>query len=328
MPFELDRDKEFSHSVLNYLNAGYQGEFAHLNIISQFQPGTIEESEMSELQESLQKVNTWIRSFQEGETILSLDWPKPMTPDAEKAMELLGRLPSHLRQIADELRKLVWVSNFAESRSESIYFLIACVGRYAYSRDNYLRGLLELARLSSHKESIKQYELLLERSEEDVKLAHALLQTYKSSQQQSDHFLHAVFSESVAIPGILRSQAHDIDQLLSVYTSDFNFEQAHITNEDAEVWKQIGLGPVEAGYWIANEIAPQEALLWNQAGIVDYAVAGLWRSWKFPPDVAAAWIQAEFLPADAAMWANAQIPPEEAQVFIKRGLTDPSQIRS
>lgn len=328
MPIEIDQDKEYSHSVLNYLNACHQGEFAHLNILSQLQPGSIDEKEMAELQESLQQINSWFRSFQEGESLFSLEWPKPITPDAEKATHLLRRLPDHLRHVADQLRQFVWAPNFGESRPEAINFIIACIGRYAYSRDNYLRGLLELARLSDHSGSVEQYELLLKRSEDDVKLAHALLQTYKSSQEQSEHFLHAVFSESVSIPGIFRSQAHDIDQLLSVYESDFTFEVANIREAEAELWKQIGLGPVEAGYWRAFEIEPQEALVWNQAGVVDYAIAGLWRSWKFPPEVAAGWIQADFLPSDAAMWANANITPEEASLFLKRGITDPSQVRN
>ncbi len=116
-------------------------------------------------------------------------------------------------------------------------------------------------------------------------------------------------------------------QLLSVYEGDFDFSLAEINDQNEASWKQLGVTPLEAGYWEAFSIPPAEALQWVNGGVTTPGVAGLWRSWGFVPQEAVAWIAENFEPLPAADWANAGYPPQEARNLVNRGVEHPSLIR-
>ena len=323
----VDKDIEFSHGVLNYLNAGFQGAFAHANVLSQFGLPIEFLQSPEEIRQSVVLVNKWLDDLWAGSPLFSLDWKQLQGQEPAQAYGFLTLLMSENATLSEDLSDFLSKGAFHELQPDQIRRCIGIFTRYAYARDNYIRGLHELAKTAKRVESQNLYRQSLVDSEKLVAAAHAFLTDYQSRTNQTPEFYSTLYSQLIALPGLLRAQAHDLNQMVTIYDGEFTFEKAYIPEHEGAKWLSLGLGPTEAGYWLAFDISAEEAVRWAQGGIASHQEAGFWRAWGFPPEQASAWFQLEFEPQEAALWANARISPEDADHYRNHGVSHPSLIK-
>ena len=131
---------------------------------------------------------------------------------------------------------------------------------------------------------------------------------------------------SQRIPGGLRAQVHDLNQILAQYEPEFTFALADFTPAESELWQAFNINPSGAGYWRAYDFSPEEAVEWDKQGIGAPGVAALWHFSSFTPSEAAMWQREGFTPALARRWIDAGYQFQEAVSFAKRGFSDPDKL--
>jgi hypothetical protein len=321
------KDIEFSHSFLSYLLAGLQGEFASMNILAQLGAELPEEEKANSLQNELAQTNEWFAKTMGGEPLFELKWEAPRTEEAKLALESGRRLAEELSHRAFDLATILSQKQFNEITGNRLVLLLAALGRHTYARDNYLRCFFQFHKTFGNHADANRLRTGTKASEQDIEIVNRFITAAQQNSEPSLEFYHALFGEVVALPGLLRTQAFDLRVLTAIYDGAFTYTAGGISEEHAIQWEQLGLPPQEAGHWEAYGMAPEMALAWLQGGMTEAAVAGMWFSWRFPPEEAAAWSAQDFTPKEAADWANAGYSPEESRQLINRGVSHPSLIR-
>lgn len=323
----ITKDIEFSHSLLSYLLSALQGEFAYQNILGRLGAGVAPSQELSDLQARIQAVSGWLEQTLGGDPILKLDWNEPKGDAAKKALEMSHEMIADLNGLAIELDSILSQRQFDEISRSRLIILLAALAKQTYARDNYFRCFYKLCKHFGNTEESARFRIGIKSSEKDIEHVNQLITAFMGTQDLPLAFFHALFGEVIALPGLLRTQAFDLKLLCAAYQKQFTFENAAIPEEEGRLWSQIGIAPQEAGHWHAYQISPNEAHTWIEAGIPISAVAGLWKSWRFPVSEAVRWYQAEFTPRDASDWANSDFSPEEARQLINRGVSHPSLLK-
>jgi len=324
---DIEKDLDFTHSIINYINATYQGRFAYHTILLQLQQEPYVEARIDESKEALARVTTWLTLLWERKPIFSFTPQRSDKTEGDHALELLVVVSGELEELATRLEEILLESATTGYSTEHYQELLACFARFAYSRDNYLRGFVDLAKFKQDEEIKVRFEDALKQSDEDIQLAHTLLKHFKANTQNPGAaFNGALYSEVVPLAGIFRSYVHDIRQLLGVFGEGFSYDTAGISEGEARVWKDIGIEPIEAGYWLAYGLDARAALKWSQLGVTNYRVAGLWQAWGFQPEQAIEWQKAGYIPRLAGPWIKAGFELEEASKYINKGITLPELI--
>lgn len=323
----ITKDIEFSHSLLSYLLSALQGEFASQNILGRLGADAAPSQALGELQQKIQEVSGWLEQTVGGDPILKLNWNEPKGADAKKAVEMSQAMITDLDGLAIELDSILSQRQFDEVSRSRLVILLAVLAKQTYARDNYLRCFYKLYKHFGITEESTRFRIGVKSSEKDIEHVNHLIAVFVSAQDLPLEFFHALFGEVIALPGLLRTQAFDLKLLCAAYQKELTFENAGISEEEGLLWSQIGIAPHEAGHWHAYQISPTEAHTWIEAGIPISAVAGLWKSWRFPVLEAVRWYQAEFTPREASDWANSGFSPEEAQQLINRGVSHPSLLK-
>lgn len=323
-----DRTLGYNHAVLNYLNAVYQGRYAHFNVLLQILNQPALQNPISETEGVLEKIDHWFSRLWQGEYLFSLRSPEITQEEPKYAFALLLGGRQELFQLGCEIELMLRKQDFHNHTHENFSVLIAAFARYAYARDNYSQGFIELAKYTENKAQEQFYQNLIKAGESDIEISARMLEGFQKIESLPPPlpFCKALFAECAPLHGYFRSYAHDIVQLCSLFLGEFDYQMAGIPEDQWSTWKDIGIAPIEAGYWYAHAINADEALLWTQKGIVNYRVAGEWRSWLFPAEEASKWLKAGFTPRDASDWANAQLTPEEAKSFQLKGYQTPYDV--
>lgn len=322
---DSDKDLAASHGVINYLNAGYQGAFAGLNMLSRLGAKTFNEDELTRVRQSLEKVTAWVNDLWRGNCLFCDSWTRPETFAAQKALSVLQDLRPDIFRTRDTviaiLRNPQWPSD-----PESVKYLVGAFGRYVYSRDNYIRGFVEFGKVFHQPNMVSGYSELLASASEEVKLAHEFLNTLKENSQPPQQFYEGIYYQSVRLPAIFATHLHDIAQLIAKFSEPMSFNSIGVDDITAGTWQQIGLGPEGAGYWRAHEIDPEEAASWMATGIKEAAIASEWRLFGFSSQAASIWYHRNFPAAVAAAWASAGFDPDKSIELMEKGYQHPSMI--
>jgi hypothetical protein len=322
---DSDKDLVASHGVINYLNAGYQGAFAGLNMLSRLGSSAFREGDLAQVRQALEKITAWVNDLWKGNCLFCESWTKPETFAAQKALNVLQNLRPIIGETRDTIVAILqnpdWPSNF-----ESVKFLVAAFGQYAYSRDNYIRGFVEFAKVFNQPSMAASYGQLLAAASEEVKAAHEFLNGLKVGSQPSQQFYDSLYFQSIRLPGVFATHMHDIAQLVAKYTEPMTFNLMGIDDISAGKWQQLGLGPEGSGYWQAHNMIPEEAATWLMAGIKEAAIASEWRLFGFDSQNAAPWYHRDFPAYIAAAWASEGFDPDKALELIEKGYKNPSMI--
>lgn len=322
---DLEQDITASHGIINYLQAGYQGIFTQYNILSRLGSQKFNPQLVNSCGELLSKIARWNSDLAKGNCLVAASWEKPQTFEASEALNLLGQLRSDLLNGAAETAACLSEASLTLA-SEAAKVLLANFGRFAYSREHYIRGFVDLGKLLSKQELVDQYSSYLTTALEDVNLTHKFLEGFQQTdQQQTANMLSNLRYLCMRLPGAFRAQAHDIAQLIARFAQGPSFDAFEIPVGRATSWKDYNITPAEAGYWEAHFIGPDEAVAWAQAGLDSHDQAANWRIHGFNPHTASPWAKAGFPVQVALTWALAGFEPDKAMEFIKAGVTDPKQ---
>ena len=322
---DSDKDLVASHGVVNYLNAGYQGAFASLNMLSRLKAKSFREDELTYIRQALEKVTGWVNDLWKGNSLFCDSWSRPETFPAQKALSVLNDLRPDLSQTRDNIIAILQNPHWP-SDPESVKYLVAAFGRYVYSRDNYIRGFVEFGKVFNQPNMVAGYSELLAGASEEVKTAHEFLNNLNKSEQQSQQFYEALYYQAIRLPAIFATHLHDIAQLIAKYSEPLTFRSIGLDDITAGEWQQNGMGPEAAGYWIAHEIEPGEAANWLGAGLTDAAIVSEWRLLGFNPQTAPIWYHSNFPAVVAAAWASAGFNPSKALELMEKGYDHPSMI--
>lgn len=319
---KIQQDIELSHAILNYITAAYQGRFAFLNILQQlgFQGVDVQEIEKTRL--VLQKARTWVNDLAQQVCLFSVDWKQAETFDAQTALQWLDAMRVESLEVAEAVRQIL-LDPKTPQNSQHIKFLIAAFGRFAYARDNYVKGFVEHAKTFMLPEMLRQYSELQAEATQDVEATHTYLAAYKNPQQDAKIFLDKLFDDSVGLPGAFRTHAHDSIQLISPFQGGLDFQRAGFSPMDALDWQTAGFAPLFAGYWRAYDFTPSAALQWNDAGFRDAKIAFEWKFHSIDPATASEWAAKNFLPEAALPWIAAGYNPDSALEAINNGQSPP-----
>lgn len=322
---DLAKDRLITHAVTNYLAAAYQGVFSQFNILSQLEHSDFSEKLLITAQKNLSKVHTWTAQLFQDECLLSASWTSAETFEAQDALAMLDQLKANLYECATAATRILSLTSVPEV--SDIGELLALHARHAYSRDTYIRGFMEYGSRFSLTEMYKRYEAFLPELSYDLQRNQQLLAIFKKSNGDRsilpNEFFPLLFQASVALPAFFRSHVHDINQLLSQFKGGLTWTNAEFTKAEADLWTSAGLGPAAAGYFRAFSMGPEEAGAWREAGISDATAAIDWKRGAFTPQSAAPWIAEKIPPPLAFMWSQAQYSPEEAKVFLEKGVMQP-----
>lgn len=324
MNSDVTRDLLASHGLLNYLNATMQGRWAFLNVLDQLSSVNFQEAELQITRDALERLNLWIIDLYQGNPIISATWAQPETFEAIKAVDLLRAAKKEIIQLAN-VTKQVQGSQQLTKDSEESKLLAAGFARYAYARDAYIRGFTEYGRASNNLDLIATYEPFISSSGDEIQVARFLINGFLVPDPDPDHHNILLF-RAQSLPGIFRTHAHDMNQLLASFTGGFSFPSADFSSAEATSWNQVGLGPVAAGYWRAYEFTPVEAAAWNRIGITEAGSALEWKKQGFGTEDAGIWADRGFPPGIARKWREQQYTPERALPLVQRGFSTPDKI--
>lgn len=324
---DRDRDLLQTHTFTNYLNAGYQGQFAFLNVLSRLQHSLASPASVTRSREALAKIAAWTADLWKGISLFAANWQTPQTFEAQKALSMLEDLKADLGLISSNVLAVVSAEQ-ATYTEDQLKYLLAALARSLYSKDNYLRGFVDYGKAFNAPDMINQYTPMVQRCSDEIALMHSLMNSYKEGKiDNQEAFRLDLRYRAFLLPGVFRSQMHDICQLTATYKGGLTYELAGIEQSRAEKWAQLGCPPQIAGYWEAYFIAPEEAFAWTGAGIREHETAAAWRLHGFTPATVEPWLKLNYPPAIAMRWAQAGFTAEKALEHIQRGTSDPAAVK-
>jgi len=327
MSTDTSLDASISHAIISYLNASYQGKFAYLNLLKQVDHPAASQKALEETRAKLEKVSDWSQELLSGATLFSATWTTPETFEARKAMEYLRELVKDLDTFSAEVKD-IYKSAVVGQTPDHFKFLIAAFGRFAYSRNNYIKAFIEFGEAFRFPEMVEQYRGLLANSEGDLNLTNEFLEHLEEKSEPEPVFYAALDASTGPLPAIFLTHCHDIRQLIGQFSGGFTFESANFSKEDAYAWSMKGFDPVVAGYWTAYEVSPDSAKSWCDVGMTDPAVAVEWDRFNFLPETAVAWLQAGFPAGVAERWARFGYGPDKSLSLINQGVKDPEELEA
>lgn len=323
---DLGRDLDISHNVLNYLNAAYQGCFAYLNMLSQLGYHEFNPDDLTRCQEDVAFVTRLTERLNQGNPVFSMIWKTAQTPDAKATIHKLTTLKSELTNLANHIEKIL-LNPEQFQHEENIKFLIGAYARFAYTNENYIKGFVDFGKSFTIPEIVQTYESLLPQAEQNIQAAHMFFDIYTEQETVPEVFYQSLYEEALFLPGMFRTNIHDINKFLAIYSQPFDFEHTDIPVTQSEEWRVINVDPNLAGYWHAFSFVAKDMIEWMQTGINAPRQAWFWSCLQFSPEAAHPWIQLGFGPPLAREWAAAGFTADEAVDHIKRGFTNPATAR-
>lgn len=320
------QDRAMTHSVVNYLNAAYQGKFAFQNVMLRLKHPEASEEELSKVKEGLNTIHNWMEALWRSECLFRSTWESPSTPEAQLSFDMLHALKPEISDLSVRLQKLLNQPYLADS-IDDVKFVIACFARFAYAHENYIKGFIEFGTTFMDKQMLEAYTPQKEEAETAVKLLHEFIKYFTSNNPPSREFIAELQMQSLIIPGTFRCQIHDINIIVSGYQGEFSYELAKFLHAEAKSWASEGFSPQIAGYWRAFKFTPGEASQWMSAGITEVITAAYWKNAGFDPLSGISWMNAGFSPFDAKAWLDEGFTFDVAQEFIQKGITSPEQAR-
>jgi len=323
----FEQDTIVSHNILNYLFAGYQGDYTHNSILVDLQATGANPARVEADGKILTTILEWLQGLEKGDCLFSASWTTPQTFNSQKAIRWLEELKKPITAAGFNLRRIVREPDVRLSMPDFIE-LVASFARFAYSGKFYNEGMLYAANLLGRKDVVESLKVPVEQANAEMNHAGYFIHLLKSEGPEKfpADFLTVLLDDARRAPAIFNAQIHDINQLLAQFNGGITWAAVDFSLAESDIWKTQSFKPGEAGYWRAYEVGPEQAVLWRKAGFRTPGVAAAWRDAKFEPMVAAAWASQGANPAMARLWLDAGHNPAEAISYISRGILDPKNL--
>jgi hypothetical protein len=322
----LAKDLKFTHGLINYGLASFQGRIAYYTALDdlQFEGAPLEELERS--RKACDRFAKWMPTIWKHELLFSSSWTSPSSFESEYTVEALHNLRPELNALADQIVH-IFADKDTPQKPQNIKQLLAAFIRHAACQARYVEGVAEYAKVNQDTDIKEQLELAIENSRQEEKLALEMAAEYRRAPSNLGAFLGALRQNTLLLPCVFRTHVHDINQLTSSLSGGFGFAQMGASEQEAAQWTSLGFAAAQAGYWRAYGIGPAEAQVWIQQGFPGAALAGPWRFRNFSPALAREWFLAGFSALIAQPWAQAGDTPTQAKNYIEQGINHPAELK-
>lgn len=317
-------DGNLTHAVINHLNALYRGKLAFLNALMHLKYRAFQQSELTDTKKAIEAIQRWFKELWQGMPLLSVSWKDAETFDAKRSFDLLNEIKLELTAVLEEISKII-KSPERFSDEEHIKFQIAAHIRSSYSRENFLKGLVEYGTQLQRDDIAKSYQPQADLAAQEVAAANNILKEYISGKELSNNFFEGLSFATNLLPNHFRMSLHDINHLLSVFDPEFTFEMAGIHESNAALWREMKLNAHQAGYWHAFDIQPDEARQWIELSVTDPLTAGSFKHYGFSQEEAVAWLELGLEAEVAFIWQRSGFQPKQTIPFIQKGIYLPIQ---
>lgn len=322
----MQPDLAYTQRLLNYTQASYQGRFAMLNILAQTDQPLFRQSELEKTQKILKELHVLEQQLLNDTLQFAVASINNPSGAHKRVRECLQALQAELESIAKKVRAIS-LSESALRTKEDMTLLLATFGRYAYAKDNYVRGNVRFAEAIQDESLKENYQLLLSDAKQTVEIVTQYLTQYREQGGSLEYAeIRYLLFLTRTLPGTFRSNVHDIHQLLIGPHQQLQFSHAQFLAVEAQVWQQAGYSALEAGYWRAQGLSLEEALAWQQLDLNDPALVAQWHTAGFAPDAAKVWLEVLFNPEMALRWGNAGFTPRDAAVLAMNGFAYPEDL--
>lgn len=304
-----ETDFHLSHSIVNYLNAQYRAHYAFVNALLQLASPDITKDIAEKTQKNLTMVVKWNKDLYGGMPIFSAAWKYPETFDAQKAFDLLAEVKADILKINKIIKEITEAPD-AFSKPEDLKFLLASNIRYAYGRENYIKGFIEYAKYQGDQDMLNSYSQGLQPATAEIKKASAHLREMKETNTLSEASMKELKESIKVLKCIFRSYVQDLNYFMAIYDAKYTFERAEFSEQEAQAWQAADFDPNTASYWRAYDFKPQEAAEWMQVGVYESCNAYIWKEFKFTPESATPWLNLNANPDEACRLTLAGKTPD------------------
>ncbi len=312
-------DVYLTHAVLNATFAGFQGKFTALNMLQQLDFAGVSSTHLEELREALGTLTDWNDQLFAGQALLTTADKVPISADAPKIWQLFLELRKELLALAGELSVFQRVPEAAQNM-EAAHYLVAGLGRFAYSREHYIKGLVKYGEVFGPPESVQRWRQALTSCDKELARVHRLFDSVAALEIEDKRFFEEIRQRALKLSGVFRAQAHDMAVIIGLARGGLTYDMAGIDQMEAMDWDEQAVDPQTAGYWAAYEIGPAEAQGWMGVNFSDPGSAAAWRIQGFVPETAAAWSESGFEPRSAKHWLRSGFSDaREAQSWHESG---------
>ncbi len=315
----------YSHRTLNYYSALFQGIFAQQNIFSQLQDSNFNEERIKNVKIALQNIRKHTEDLYKGKLLFSSDESAEKIEQQKTLLSDLAAEKEKLKDQANKIKAIILNENYYQEK-ENVIFLISSFGQCAYSKDNYVRGILKFNNFFKINTLDNISEYIDENLKQNLELTSEFIKLFKDKDKINPNFYDHLRFSCRTLPGILRTQAHDILQITGKVKEDISFEEADFHSLEAKAWEEAGYNATQAGYWRAFELGVKEASLWKTFNVEDPLIVSEWHSAGFHPEDAKPWMDVLFSPLLAIQWQHAGFTPRDSSLLLRMGYSLPSEV--
>jgi len=138
---------------------------------------------------------------------------------------------------------------------------------HAYSRDNYIRGLIKYGEVYNIPEVADRWRQQLRSTSQDIQVAKQFFATLQQQVEPLEQIMTALQQDSILLPGIFGCKSVDIQHIEGMRSGHFDFDSLGIEADDKGQWLQHGFDPLNAGYWSAYGFDAESAIDWIRGGL-------------------------------------------------------------
>jgi hypothetical protein len=335
---EQDQLKDIFDSffILNYLYACMYGALEGQKTLLFLESNHFSQTENILLEKNLEKVTNWSKSLFDQSPLLSSQWKKPESFEAQQAFELLDKVRSETIRITSEILRILSFQTLKTS-ADDIKYILYVTTRYYASKYTHFQGFLDFGNSMNLGEFISMYHAPTANSWNEFNSALEFVQLYKEllqqnspNQKESIESGHLATLQKIAfdLPCFFSVQIHELTMHLSYFDDEFTFQKAGFNSEDAKLWEEHKFTPREAGFWRAFRFTPEEASKWIEKGFQAAAVCYNWKGVGFNVETALPWAEQNIPPSLAKKWADAKYSPEQTITYLNQNILEPSALKT
>lgn len=320
MPTKVLNELLYCYQALNHAKALHQGAFAYYNVLSQLKHPKFNTAELNATRAVLLKLNALNKDLPSSKTFKQTEEERVLP--IQDILATLYELEPRLQELTIEAKRLATAAD-QHTLKEEACLLAALHAFEVYSRDNYFRGLISLEEVLSDVSLADNGRAALETSRGQIEILNGFVKELQQDRPLERSIWAQLNFECRALSGTFRAYRHDIVQLLVGPSHEFTYANLPGNELAHTPWQEAGFKAVEAGYWQAYDISPEEALLWIGVEIESPQLAAMWHTASFPPPIAILWLEQGFPVFPAIQWHNAGYSPDIAAELVRAGYLYP-----
>jgi hypothetical protein len=293
-----EEDLFVSFTFAASIEGSVSGLQAYIAVLSTLAPTWIPPQLVAFTQATFAKIQRWFDTMGQGRAIVSSEWNRPESFEAQDGMQVVDQLIQINRDLVAQADALSVRHRLSD---EEVRVTIALWARCVANDKSHVERLLlfgDLRRDELMVESMRHhYDQTIPENQKAVDLFQMI---QNNAYKKNPDFIQSIADILSELPRRTRVHLHQLRVLRSVY-DEFTFETAEIPHSIARKWQALGFSAEQASQWSAQLISPEEALSWRQVGFAEL-------------DTIIPWRRAGFNVMEAEMYKKQGLSIEEARI--------------